>query len=188
MNITEAQSFIVSRLQSSGGESPKVDAEFLLCHLMAKSRTWLKTWPDYELSLEQVELLKDYVGRREKGEPIAYITGVREFWTLELETNTSTLIPRPETDLLVELAIEYLNEHKKTEKAKVLDLGTGTGAIALAIASERKMDEVYASDFSTEAVALASRNALRNKIDNVTVLKSSWFQQLDVFQLDLICF
>ena len=154
-----------------------------LNYVLNKKLTWLKTWQDTELTSEELEKLKQLIGRRKNGEPIAYITGEKTFWSLTLETNSSTLIPRPETELLVEKALNYLAT-KPT--AKLLDLGTGTGAIALAIASERKNDLVFACDYVEEAVKLAIRNTKKNNIENVSIIQSDWFSSIDLKDFDLI--
>lgn len=164
-------------------DSAVLDAEVLLTFVLDKSRTWLATWPEYQVTDEQTDEYQKLVERRVKGEPIAYITGERDFWTLTLDTNPSTLIPRPETELLVEQALEFLASIKQ---AKVLDLGTGTGAIALAVASERGQDQIYASDFSCGAVELARNNAVKNKLKNVTVIESDWYSQIKESEFDLI--
>lgn len=180
MNVQQALAFVQSEI--TGDQAP-IDARYLLSHLLQKNFSWLKTWPETLLSEEQQTMLVGMVKRRKNGEPIAYITGEKEFWTLRLETNSSTLIPRPETELLVEKALAFLSFYKN---AKVLDLGTGTGAIALAIASERRDDQVFASDFQLGAVELAQRNVRLNNLDNVTILQSDWFSNIEKIEYQLI--
>ncbi|TQV81411.1 peptide chain release factor N(5)-glutamine methyltransferase [Aliikangiella coralliicola] len=180
MNISDAIELAKNSLFS---ESPAVDAEYLLSKLLNKNFTWLKTWPDYQLSNQQEAEYRAMVERRKSGEPIAYITGEKAFWTLLLETNPSTLIPRPETELLVEQALSFLSQY---QTAKVLDLGTGTGAIALAIASERPTDKVYACDYNQQAVELALRNAEKNQIKNATIFQSDWLNNVDESSFELI--
>ncbi|MCW8879811.1 MAG: peptide chain release factor N(5)-glutamine methyltransferase [Kangiellaceae bacterium] len=187
MNVTQSISWACSILTKSNSDdskiSAKVDAEFLLSYVLDKNFTWLKTWPDYELSDQQVNDYRVCIERRKKGEPVAYITGKKAFWELELETNESTLIPRAETELLVEFAVEAL---KPKVVAKVLDLGTGTGAIALSIAFERKNDQVVGVDFNRDAVLLAQKNALNNKVTNATFLQSDWFTAIEENEFDLV--
>lgn len=180
MNVQQALEFAQSKIT---GDQALVDARYLLSDILQKDFTWLKTWPDKLLTQAQKKQLEHFVQRRVMGEPVAYITGEKEFWTLRLKTNSSTLIPRPETELLVEKAIEFLNPF---ERAKVLDLGTGTGAIALAIASERLNDQITASDFQADAVALAQRNASLNQLNNVTIFQSDWFLNIEKSQFELI--
>ncbi len=180
MNVQQALEFAQSKIM---GDQALVDARYLLSDILQRDFTWLKTWPDKLLTQAQKNQLENSVQRRASGEPVAYITGEKEFWTLRLETNSSTLIPRPETELLVEKALEFLNPF---DSAKVLDLGTGTGAIALAIASERVNDQIIASDFQADAVALAQRNARLNQLNNVTIFQSDWFSNIEKSQFELI--
>lgn len=180
MTIKELLALATAKINS---DSAKLDAEVLLAFTLEQSRTWLATWPEKELTETQQEKYLELVKRRVSGEPIAYITGEREFWTLSLTTNESTLIPRPETELLVEQALEFLT---LTESAKVLDLGTGTGAIALAIACEREADKVYGCDFNAAAVELAQSNAVRNQVQNVKFFESDWFSLVTKSDFNLI--
>jgi len=180
MNVKGAIQFVTS---SIGGNEADVDARYLLSFILNKSFTWLKTWPEKILDDTQVETLTRLIERRKKGEPIAYITGTKDFWTLSLKTNPSTLIPRPETELLVESALAFL-ENK--DDAKILDLGTGTGAIGLAIASEKPNSKIVASDFQIDAVKLAKENVQLNKIDNIEILLSDWFLNITDKEFDLI--
>jgi release factor glutamine methyltransferase len=184
MNVQDAIKLALEVLQPKQDRySASTDAEFLLVHCLDKSFTWLKTWPEYVLSQEQENRYQCLLNRRQQGEPIAYLTGEKAFWSLVLETNASTLIPRSETELLVEMALEYLAE--KTD-ATILDLGTGTGAIALSIAAEREGDQVTACDFNQAAVNLAIRNAKKNNIENVSIFKSDWFESIHDLKFNLI--
>ena len=140
-------------------ESPteRLDAELLLAAAIGKSRSYLHTWPERIVSSEDAETYAGYLQRRRGGEPVAYILGQQGFWTIDLEVAPHTLIPRPDTELLVETALEL----QPASPAKVLDLGTGTGAIALALASDRPAWQVTAVDRVEEAAALAERNRQR---------------------------
>ncbi len=164
-------------------DDARVDARFLLSHLLDKSFTWIKTWPEHELSQAQFESLKSLTQRRKQGEPIAYILGKKDFWNLSLKCSPASLIPRAETELLVELALEYLQDYPK---ARILDLGTGTGAIGLAIANSLKSSEVTGVDFSADAVALCEENKQLNQVGNFQVLQSDWFSALDSQSFQLI--
>ncbi len=152
--------------------SSRIDAVFLLCHVLDKPSSYLYTWPEKSLSIEETSLFNALVERRQKGEPIAYIMGYRDFWSLRLHVEPSTLIPRPDTESLVEFALTRLPKNKCT----VLDLGTGTGAIALALAKEREEIQVLGVDIRHDAVALAKRNAIENEIENVHFVQSNWFE------------
>ncbi|UZE28324.1 peptide chain release factor N(5)-glutamine methyltransferase [Pseudomonas asplenii] len=162
--------------------SARLDAELLLAAALGKSRSYLHTWPEKIVSSEDALTFADFLQRRRGGEPVAYILGQQGFWKLDLEVAPHTLIPRPDTELLVEAALELL----PTSPAKVLDLGTGTGAIALALANEHPGWQVTAVDRVPEAVALAERNRQRLGLDNVTVLHSHWFSALQGQRFQLI--
>ncbi len=156
------------------GDSAAIDAELLLCHCLGQSRSWLFTWPEREVSDHQRSCYERLLARRAAGEPVAYLTGSRGFWSLELAVNEYTLIPRPETETLVEWALEL----PLPAVARVLDLGTGSGAIALALASERPAWQVQGLDASGDALAVAQRNAQRCGLQQVTFLQSDWFSAL----------
>jgi len=180
MNIQAALDYAYSELVS---EESKIDARYLLSFVLDRNFVWLKTWPDKSLTEKQIIQFEKLIVRRNQGEPIAYITGEKDFWTLTLKTNSSTLIPRAETEILVEQALESLEEY---QTAKVLDLGTGTGAIGLAIASERKKDLVFACDLESDAVQLAKLNAEKNNVGNIEIFQSDWFSRVEKTDFDLI--
>ncbi len=152
----------------------RLDVELLLAAALGKSRSFLHTWPERIVSSEAAQVFADYLARRRDGEPVAYILGQQGFWKLDLEVAPDTLIPRPDTELLVETALEL----QAGGPARLLDLGTGTGAIALALASERPVWQVVAVDRIDAAVALAERNRQRLQLSNVEVRKSHWFDAL----------
>jgi release factor glutamine methyltransferase len=158
-------------LLDSGSDSARLDTELLLMHILQVNRAWLFTWPEKEISPDQTSRLSELLQRRAQGEPIAYLTGVREFWSLPLKVAPSTLIPRPDTETLIEWALSLtLPEH-----TRAVDLGTGTGAIALALASEHPTWQVSAVEFYSEAVELARENAERLGLA-VKVEQGSWFE------------
>ncbi|MEM6049667.1 peptide chain release factor N(5)-glutamine methyltransferase [Erwinia sp. P7711] len=163
-------------------ESPKRDAEILLSYVTGRSRSWIIAFDDHELESEQLGRLAELLARRARGEPIAYLTGEREFWSLSLSVSPDTLIPRPDTELLVEQALAHLPQHA----VEILDLGTGTGAIALALASERPECRVTGVDRIAAAITLAESNARRLAIDNVQFRLSNWFSALSGEQFSLI--
>lgn len=157
-------------------ESPtaQLDIELLLAHVLGKNRSYLRTWPERELDAEQLKRFNEALARRQAGEPVAYILGQQGFWTLELEVASHTLIPRPDTELLVETALSLI----PATPAQVLDLGTGTGAIALALASERPAWQVTGVDRIAEAVELAERNRQRLGFNHARFVQSHWFSAL----------
>jgi release factor glutamine methyltransferase len=173
---------LLREAQLPDSPTARLDAELLLAAALGKSRSYLRTWPERIVGSEAAQVFQGYMARRREGEPVAYILGQQGFWSLDLEVAPHTLIPRPETELLVELALECL----PAGQARVLDLGTGTGAIALALARERSGWEVVAVDRVTEAVALAERNRARLGLANVSVRASHWFSTLDSERFDLI--
>ncbi|BBT70670.1 release factor glutamine methyltransferase [Klebsiella sp. WP8-S18-ESBL-06] len=157
-----------------GGESPRRDAEILLGHVTGKSRTQILAFDETTLSAAQAETLTQLLARRQNGEPIAHLVGSREFWSLPLFVSPATLIPRPDTECLVEQALARLPQRP----CRILDLGTGTGAVALALASERPDCQLTAVDYIADAAALAQRNADHLGITNVTIMQSDWFSAL----------
>ncbi|SLJ93234.1 release factor glutamine methyltransferase [Enterobacter sp. NFR05] len=170
----------INRLSHS--ESPRRDAEILLGFVTGKARTFILAFGETALSDTELARLDDLLARREQGEPVAHLVGVREFWSLPLFVSPATLIPRPDTECLVEQALNRLPE----QPCRILDLGTGTGAIALALASERPDCQITAVDVMPDAVALALRNAEHLGITNVSVLTSHWFSALEGQPFDLI--
>ncbi|MGL6171119.1 MAG: peptide chain release factor N(5)-glutamine methyltransferase [Vibrio sp.] len=162
------------QLQHSGSDSPALDAAVLLCHVLAKPRSYLLTWPDKVLDQATLAAWQNLLARRIAGEPVAYILGEREFWSLPLKVSPATLIPRPDTERLVELALEKA----ALIDGELLDLGTGTGAIALALASELPTRRVTGIDLRPEAAELAQENATRLALGNTQFLQGSWFSPL----------
>lgn len=183
MQIREALQQATQAL-TAHSESARLDAELLLCKVLNKSRSYLFTWPEKELVTEQNLELQQLLTQRIQGIPIAYLLGYREFWGMELEVSPATLIPRPDTELIVQLALEKLAAHTVP---KILDLGTGSGAIALALAKERPDAHITAVDKSVAALAITQRNREKLRLMNVALLESDWFSGLDAnLRFDLI--
>ncbi|EKP0294602.1 peptide chain release factor N(5)-glutamine methyltransferase [Aeromonas veronii] len=171
MQIQQARAHIMTVL--AGGESPRADADVLLCHLLGCRRSYLMTWPERELDAAQQATLQGWLARRLNGEPIAHLVGEREFWSLPLKVSPATLIPRPDTEVLVEQALTRIPQGP----CVVLDLGTGTGAIALALKSERPEIDVWAVDRMADAAALARENSAALGLP-IEVRDGSWFEPL----------
>lgn len=173
---------------STVSDTSRLDVEVLLSHILGKDRSYLYAWPEHELTGRQQQCFDEFFQRRLQGEPVAHITGQREFWSLPFKVTPATLIPRPETELVVELALDL----PVGDCADVLDLGTGTGAIALAMASEKPDWQVTAVDAVSAVVQLAEENRkqlsvkLRKGFGNVLVLQSDWFAELKDQQFDLV--
>jgi release factor glutamine methyltransferase len=151
------------------------EARIILAHVLERDRAWLAAHADAMVSTVQAAVFDALTRRRRNGEPVAYLTGRREFFGLDLEVTQEVLIPRPETELLVELALERIG---KGDAARVLDLGTGSGAIALAIAQQRPNARVLGVDVSRQAIALARQNQARLQIANAEFMQSDWFAEM----------
>lgn len=156
-------------------ESPQLEAELLLAHVMDSSRTQLRTWPERVLTEQQLTTYSMLIDKRLHGQPIAYLIGKQGFWSLDLMVTSHTLIPRPETELLVELALDRIPVDCHW---RIADLGTGTGAIALALAQERPLCQFLATDKFDDALEVARENARENNITNIQFIKSNWFEKL----------
>ncbi len=171
-------------IQAGLVDSPRLDAELLLAHSLKVSRTYLYTWSDKSLEPEQHRTFESLLRRRVQGQPIAHIVGEREFWGLTLRVTQDTLIPRPDTETLVEAALSRRpkseeNATNKTHQAwSILDLGTGSGAIALALKSECPSCDITAVDFSERALEVAIDNAQRHNL-KISFLHSDWFSAID---------
>tara|TARA_R110001583_G_scaffold10441_3_gene48320 strand:+ start:4798 stop:5646 length:849 start_codon:yes stop_codon:yes gene_type:complete len=155
-------------------DSALLDAQVLLAFVLGKETIYLMTWPERELSSQQKIQFEGLIEKRVNGQPVAHLTGVREFWSLPLKVNSSTLIPRPDTEVLVEIALENIRA-KNIDTVDILDLGTGSGAIILALASELPNALCIGVDYSEDAVKLATENRDNLKINNVQIKQSDWF-------------
>ena len=183
MTIRTALHQASERFAALAHANPQLDAQVLLCHVLQRGRSFLLTWPERTLTEQQSRDFERLTRRRAAGEPIAHLTGEREFWSLPLKVTADTLIPRPETELLVALA---LNHMPSTAPGAVADMGTGSGAVALALASERPGWQVLATDSAAAALAVARENAERLQLRNVRFEHGDWCTGLGGAQFDLV--
>lgn len=181
MQIVDALKHAKRQLTSS--DSARIDAESLLCSILKCDRSKLYAYPEQALSDEELESFNALLALRAEGRPVAHLTGQKEFWSLNLQVSHDTLIPRPETELLVETALTLIPNDKAT---KLLELGTGTGAIAIAIASERNKSNITATDLSTKALNVAQLNARSFAVENINFKIADWFAFPDIDNYDLI--
>ena len=174
LTIQQALATAVQQLTEQP-DTARLDAELLLAHVLHKTRTWLHTWPEQPLSMQQLADFQQLVSRRVEGEPIAHLVGRQDFWSLTLQVSGDTLIPRPETERLVELALARIPPQAPW---RIADLGTGTGAIALALAKERPHGLIIATDRSAAALTVARDNARTNQLANIQFHQGDWFEAL----------
>jgi release factor glutamine methyltransferase len=163
------------RRRLAGSDTPPLEAEILLGHVLQRGRAWFYANPEAAVTAADAARYRALLERRGAGEPVAYLTGVREFWSLELQVTPAVLIPRPETELLVETALARIPPGLA---CRVADLGTGSGAVALALAVERPLCEVHATDIDAAALAVARANAERLAPGRVTFHEGSWCEPL----------
>ena len=179
MNIVEALEY--GRIALGESESPEVDSQVLLGHVLECTRSYFHTWPEKKLTFDQQKQFEFFIEQRQQGKPVAHITGLRGFWSLNLKVTPDTLIPRPDTELLVSLALEKLKP-----EMTVADLGTGTGAVGLSLAQEVSSIKLFASDASAAALEVAKVNAINNQITNVQFWQGSWLNAIKADCLDMI--
>ena len=161
--------------------SARLDAEVLLCTVLGFDRSKLYSSPENMIPAKKVNLYRSLVQDRQQGKPVAYLTGTKEFWSLEFHVNEHTLIPRPETECLVETALKYIPENSELN---IADLGTGSGTVAIAIANGRPRCKITAIDNCELALAVAAANGSRLKINNVSFVISNWYAELqDTFDI-----
>lgn len=170
-------------LLSGVSESARLDAEVLLRYCLGKPRSFLRAWPERQLSSAQTSQFWDLLEQRRQGQPIAYLTGEREFWSRTFHVNPDVLIPRPDSELLIELSLSLVPEG---QACKIIDLGTGSGILAITLAAERPLAEVMATDNSAAALKIARQNAEQLGVGNVRFLASHWFDAVADSNFDLV--
>ncbi|MBE0468419.1 MAG: peptide chain release factor N(5)-glutamine methyltransferase [Methyloprofundus sp.] len=164
-------------------DSALLDAEVLLCHVLEKNRSYLRTWPEKQLTFEQLGHFSHLLELRQQGQPIAYITGTREFWSRDFKVDPSVLIPRPATETLIEVCLQLI---EPKPNAKLIDLGTGSGIIAITLAAECPQLQVTAVDRSAAALAIAQSNAQLNHTVNIHFINSNWLTEVPQEKFDFI--
>lgn len=180
--MTSSIAALLAQVDLPDSETAALDAQLLLAHVLQKNRTYLMTWPDQQLSAAELESFNALLTRRRAGEPVAHLLGEQGFWSLDLFVNPDTLIPRPDTERLVEVALDI----GPADRAEVLDLGTGTGAIALALAAERPRWQLTGADRIASALELTERNRQRLQLPNVQLVQSDWLSAFNDVHFDLI--
>ncbi len=181
MQIYDAIKYGTQKLDSLN--SKRIDSEILLCTILKCNRSRLYAYPDKVLSKTNIKKFEELINKRSKGYPIAYITKQKEFWSHKLYINENILIPRPETELLVEKSLELISTYPLN---KILELGTGSGAIAIALASENSAIDIEATDIKDDAIKIARNNADLYKINNIKFITSDWFSTIKKNDYDLI--
>jgi len=182
MNIQQALQQASLNL-SETSTTATLDAQVLLSYVLQCNTAHLAAWPEKKLSKDQAAQYLDLIQQRSQGTPVAHLTQQREFWSLNFSVNDSTLIPRPDTETLIEYILSNFNNK---ENFTLLDMGTGTGAIAISIASERPTWEIVACDLSEDALALAIHNSSSHQTDNITFIQSDWFSNISSHDFDII--
>jgi release factor glutamine methyltransferase len=172
-----------SRLLATSSDSAALDAEVLLCLVLGKERSYLRAWPDKELQSEDTARFWSLIQQRQNGMPIAYITGSREFWSRTFHVTPDVLIPRPDTELLIELSLKLM---PKDKPVKIIDLGTGSGIIAITLAAERPQAQISATDLSLAALSVAKLNADKHETRHIQFYQSNWLTNVREDKFNII--
>ena len=183
MGQSDVSNLLISGADAIGGRTARIEAEALLAHMLGRSRAWLYAHGNDVVDARLAQCFCEKVAARATGQPLAYLIGEREFWSLVLKVTPDTLIPRADTEILVQQALQYLPLNAVME---IADLGTGSGAIALAIAHERPRCKVLATDASAAALRVASENATRLNLGNIEFAQGDWCAALNNRVFDLI--
>lgn len=174
---------LAARQLAACSDTPTLDAEVLLCHCLNRNRSFLRAWPEQKPNRQQSDQFQRLMTQRLQGAPIAYLTGQKEFWSRTFSVSPDVLIPRPDSELLIELSLALL---PVDQVRKIADLGTGSGILALTLAAERPLTDVLATDISTPALQVAQQNINQLHLSNVRLLLSHWFEQITDVEFDLI--
>lgn len=183
--MTDIQSAIqqASSILADSSDSAHLDAEVILCHVLDKPRSHLRAWPEKQLAEQHQTEFSTLIKQRHQGMPVAYITGTKEFWSRDFKVNSDVLIPRPDTELLIELSLNILLD---IPRAHIVDLGTGSGIIAITLAAERPDIKVIAADLSFAALNIAKQNSAMHQTKSVQFIHSSWFDNIPASKFDLV--
>ncbi|MDO9163241.1 MAG: peptide chain release factor N(5)-glutamine methyltransferase [Methylococcaceae bacterium] len=168
---------------ATSSDSAVLDAEVLMCNVLGKPRSYLRAWPEKTLNASDLDAYWQLVELRKQGQPIAYITGKKEFWSRDFVVTPDVLIPRPDTEILIEIALTLIPEY---QPVNIIDLGTGSGIIAITLAAERPLANIIAIDQSDAALTCAQNNAIKHQINNVRFINSNWFGNIPISRFDLI--
>lgn len=174
--LTISEALDQARSQLTGFDSARLDAEVLLCHVLGTDRSRLYAYPEVALRSGQQSAFEELIDQRQTGYPVAYLTGKKEFWSIELTVNQDTLIPRPDTECLLESALDRI---PLNHPGRIADLGSGSGAIAIAIASERPRCRIVATDINESTLAIARENAERLQLNQIDFIQSNWFTNME---------
>lgn len=179
------QSILAEGIQTleSCSDSATLDAEVLLCSVLNKNRSFLRAWPEQPLAAEHSRRFLELIAERKQGKPIAYITGIREFWSRDFYVNADVLIPRPETELLIELSLTLIAHN---QSVKIIDLGTGSGILAITLALECPQAQITAVDASPAALKIAQQNADKHLANTIQFYQSDWFANIPEDKFDLV--
>tara|TARA_B100000989_G_scaffold287517_1_gene257212 strand:+ start:930 stop:1775 length:846 start_codon:yes stop_codon:yes gene_type:complete len=181
LTIKEALTQAADLLTDS--DSSLLDSEVLLAHVLKKTRSYFRAWPEKVLTPNELKAFQHLIEQRKTGQPIAYLTGEREFWSRSFNVSPDVLIPRPDTELLIDIVQENFSPD---QAFSILDLGTGSGIIAITLALEFKNATVTAVDISEKALSMAKKNARQHKADHIQFILSSWFKNIPKNRFDLI--
>jgi release factor glutamine methyltransferase len=183
--MTSIQTLLDNATKSlvKNSDSPRLDAEVLLAFVLEKNRSYLRAWNDKTLDSQTISTFETLISERENGVPISYLTGIREFWSRDFLISSDVLIPRPDTEVLIE---QCLMQIPQNSHFTILDLGTGSGAIAVTLAAERPNATVFAVDASLAALEIAKQNGQKHNCQNVEFILSDWFSNVPEIEFDLI--